>query len=148
MIISALRSIGLCLVLACSMAFAEPVVLENHTHAVSANGVLIENIGIETLGGVFTPLLKRGCQTPCSSTQVFSTADDSQTEIKLFIFRGIAKVTKKAKKVAAVEVVGIPPAPRGTPQIAVTFSVENGQILLSAIDKGTNSPREINRRGF
>jgi len=130
------------------MAYAEPVVLEKPTHSVSASGTLVENIGIETLGGVFTPLLKTGCQTPCSTTQVFSTADDRQTEIKLFIFRGIAEVTKKAKKVAAVAVVGIPPAPRGIPQVAVTLSVENGQISLSAIDKGTNSPLEIKRREF
>ena len=79
--------------------------------------------------------------------QVFSTADDSQTEIKLFIFRGIAKVTKKQKGGCRRSLAFL--LHHGTPQIAVTFSpVENGQILLSAIDKGTNSPREINRRGF
>ena len=148
MINPALRSICLCLTLTSGVAYAEPVVLEKPTHAVSAGGTLVENIGIETLGGVFTPLLKTGCQTPCSTTQVFSTADDRQTEIKLFIFRGIAEVTKKTKKVAAVAVVGIPPAPRGIPQVAITFSVENGQISLSAIDKGTNSPLEIKRHEF
>lgn len=144
----ALRSICFSFVLACTVANAQPIVLENSTPAISEKGVLVENIGIETLGGVFTPLLKTGCQTPCSSTQVFSTADDRQTEIKLFIYRGTAELARKAKKVAAVAVVGVPPAPRGTPQVAITFSVENRQILLAAIDKNTNLPLEIKRRGF
>ena len=130
------------------VALAAPTIVEKPTPAVSGASALVEDIGIETLGGVFTPLLSRGCKLPCSSTQVFSTADDRQTEIKLFLFRGNAKMTKNARPLGVYVVLGVPPEPRGLPQVAVTFSVEGNQISLTALDKKSNRALEIKRREF
>jgi molecular chaperone DnaK len=130
------------------VALAAPTIVEKPSPAVSGASALVEDIGIETLGGVFTPLLSRGCKLPCSSTQVFSTADDRQTEIKVFLFRGIAKLTKNARPLGVYVVLGVPPEPRGIPQVAVTFSVEGDQISLTALDKKSNRALEIKRREF
>src|SRR5688500_16712424 len=105
-------------------ASAQSTLVEAQTPAVSASGVLVQDVGIETLGGVFTAIVKQGCRVPCSSTQVFSTGEDRQSEVKLFLFRGKAKLVKDAKRLGVFAVVGIPEMPRGTPQIAVTFAVQ------------------------
>jgi len=138
----------LLLLLFSGASFAAQAIVESPTPAVSTAGALVENIGIETLGGVFTPLLSRGCTIPCLSTQVFSTADDRQSEITLFLFRGNAKMTKDAHRLGAFVVLGIPPEPRGMPQVAVTFAVEGNQISVSAFDKKLNRILEVKRRQF
>jgi len=138
----------LLLILFSSASVATPTIVETHTPVVSTAGALAEDVGIETLGGVFTPLLTRGCKIPCSSTQVFSTADDRQSEIKLFLFRGNAKMTKDAHRLGLFVVVGVPTGPRGTPQVAVTFAVKDNQISVSAFDKNSNRILEVKRREF
>lgn len=130
------------------VALAAQTIVEKPTPAVSGTSVLVEDIGIETLGGVFTPLLSRGCKLPCSSTKVFSTADNRQTDIKLFLFRGNAKMTKNAHPLGVYVVLGFPPEPRGMPQVAVTFAVEGDQISLTALDKKSNRALEIKRSEF
>ena len=123
------------------------VVIEKPSKAGKA-GVLVQDIGLETLGGVFTPLLKRGCQLPCETTQIFSTADDNQSQIKISLCRGSTNLTKSAHKLWAYEVVGIRPMARGLPQVAVTLSATNDAISISAFDKETAKPLEIKRREF
>jgi molecular chaperone DnaK (HSP70) len=101
--------------------------------------ILKEDIGIETLGGVFTPLLKAGCKLPCEITQVFSTADDNQDQITIFLFQGTSAMVSGAKKLGVVRVSGIYPAPRGMPQIAVSFIADAEQVVLRAVDKQNKS---------
>jgi molecular chaperone DnaK (HSP70) len=136
------------LLFASGACLAEPTLVERQTPAVSTSGSLVEDIGIETLGGVFTPLLSRGCKIPCSSTLIFSTADDRQPEIKLTLFRGNAKLTENAHSLGVLVVLGVPPEPRGMPQVAVTFLVEGKQISVTAFDKKTKRSLEIKRREF
>ncbi len=138
----------LLLVFFSGVGLAAPTIVESPTPVVSKAGALAEDVGIETLGGVFTPLLTHGCKIPCSSTQVFSTADDRQSEIKLFLFRGNAKMTRDAHRLGVFVVLGVPPEPRGTPQVAVTFAVEGNQISVSAFDKKSNRALEVKRREF
>jgi molecular chaperone DnaK len=97
--------------------------------------ILEESIGIETLGGVFTPLLKKGCELPCEVTQVFSTADDGQGQITISLFQGASAIVSGAKKLGTFRVSGISPAPRGTPQIAVSFVADTERVVLRAFDK-------------
>ncbi len=123
------------------------VVIEKQSPAGKA-GVLVQDVGLETLGGVFTPLLMRGCPLPCEATQIFSTADDNQSQIKLSLFRGSTKLTKTAHSLGHYEIVGIRPMARGQPQVAVTFSVSASAISILAIDKETAKPLEIKRREF
>jgi molecular chaperone DnaK (HSP70) len=126
-------------------AVAVPTTVESPTPAVSAQGTLVEDVGIETLGGVFTPIVSGGCRIPCTSTVVFSTAEDKQPEIKLFLFRGKATMTKDAKPLGTYAVREVPPLPRGHPQIAVTFIIGHEGIALEAIDKQANRPLPIAR---
>jgi molecular chaperone DnaK len=105
---------------------------------VSKDGLLLESVGIETLGGVFTPLVTAGCKTPCSKTVVFSTAEDGQSDIKLFLYRGTSKLTKDANRLGEYEILKVPPLPRGQPQVAVTFNVNSKAIELEALDQQSN----------
>ncbi len=122
-------------------------VVESNSPAVPAGAdSLVEPIGIETLGGVFTPLLAQGCTLPCSTTEVFSTAVDNQDSIKIFVFRGSgARVVSDATSLGQFEVVGIGPAPRGTPQVEVTFEAAEGQVRLAAKDGASGSEYVIRR---
>ncbi|WP_083941036.1 Hsp70 family protein [Pseudoduganella violaceinigra] len=124
-------------------AFSAPSIVEKPTPAASSSGALLEDIGIETLGGVLTPLLARGCKLPCASTKVFSNADDGQTEIKLFLYRGTAKLAKDGHRLGAYVISGIPAVARGRAQVAITFAVDADQITLSAFDKKTDLALEI-----
>jgi molecular chaperone DnaK (HSP70) len=131
---------------AAATALAALSVVELPTPVVSATGVLVEHVGVETLGGAFTPLLQVGCHIPCSSTQVFSTAEDNQPEISLRLFRGTAKLTAGAKSLGTYAVIGLPAQARGEPQIAITFTVLRESIALEAIDKQSKRPLTIVRR--
>ena len=143
-----LRSITISLVLITGVCTATPAVVEKATLAVSMSGELVESIGIQTLGGVFTPLLSHGCRIPCSTAKIFSTADDRQTEIKLFLFRGNEKMADKNKGLGQFIITGIPPELRGQPQVEVTFSVQKNDLTISAKDKKTNLPLKVKRREF
>lgn len=111
-----------------------------------ANGHLVEDIGIETLGGVFTPLLARPHTVPCDVTETFSTAADNQTEIEIRLFRGVAKLAREAKSLGRFVVSEVPRAPRGTAMVAVTFSVtDDGSVRLSARERA-GRPVRLQRR--
>ena len=131
-----------------SSALANPTVAEAPTPAVSSSGSLVEDVGIETLGGTFTAIIKHGCQVPCSSTQVFSTADDNQSEIKLTLVRGITKLAKDGHILGKFSVVGIPPERRGIPSVAITFFVSRDEITLEAFDNHAKRPLAVQRREF
>ncbi|RUV11035.1 molecular chaperone DnaK, partial [Mesorhizobium sp. M7A.T.Ca.TU.009.01.3.1] len=96
------------------------------------------SLGIETLGGVFTRLIERNTTIPTKKSQVFSTAEDSQSAVTIRVFQGEREMAADNKALGQFDLVGIPPAPRGVPQIEVTFDIDaNGIVNVSAKDKGT-----------
>ena len=102
------------------------------------------SLGIETLGGVFTRLIDRNTTIPTKKSQVFSTAEDSQTAVTIRVFQGEREMAADNKVLGQFDLVGIPPAPRGVPQIEVTFDIDaNGIVNVSAKDKGTGKEQQI-----
>ncbi len=101
-------------------------------------------LGIETLGGVMTPLIERNTTIPTKKSQVFSTAADNQPAVTIAIFQGDRKMARDNKSLGNFNLDGIPPAPRGVPQIEVTFDIDaNGILNVSAKDKGTGKEQHI-----
>ena len=102
------------------------------------------SLGIETLGGIFTRLIDRNTTIPTKKSQVFSTAEDGQTAVSIRVFQGEREMAKDNKLLGAFDLVGIPAAPRGVPQIEVTFDIDaNGITHVSAKDKGTGKEQAI-----
>ncbi|GAB4359915.1 MAG: molecular chaperone DnaK [Bryobacter sp.] len=102
------------------------------------------SLGIETLGGVFTKLIERNTTIPTKKSETFSTAADNQTSVDIKIFQGERPMAKDNRLLGVFQLVGIPPAPRGVPQIEVTFDIDaNGILNVSAKDKGTNNEQKI-----
>ena len=102
------------------------------------------SLGIETLGGVFTRLIERNTTIPTKKSQVFSTAEDSQRAVTIRVFQGEREMAADNKLLGQFDLVGIPPAPRGVPQIEVTFDIDaNGIVNVSAKDKGTGKEHQI-----
>ena len=102
------------------------------------------SLGIETLGGVFTRLIDRNTTIPTKKSQVFSTADDSQTAVTIRVYQGEREMAANNKLLGQFDLVGIPPAPRGMPQIEVTFDIDaNGIVQVSAKDKATGKEQQI-----
>jgi molecular chaperone DnaK len=102
------------------------------------------SLGIETLGGVFTRLIDRNTTIPTKKSQVFSTADDGQTAVTIRVFQGEREMAADNKMLGSFDLIGIPPAPRGIPQIEVTFDIDaNGIVNVSAKDKGTGKEQQI-----
>ena len=102
------------------------------------------SLGIETLGGVFTRLIERNTTIPTKKSQVFSTAEDSQSAVTIRVFQGEREMASDNKLLGQFDLVGIPPAPRGVPQIEVTFDIDaNGIVNVSAKDKGTGKEQQI-----
>ncbi|URE11504.1 MreB/Mbl protein [Musa troglodytarum] len=105
------------------------------------------SLGLETLGGIFTRLINRNTTIPTKKSQVFSTAADNQTQVGIRVLQGEREMASDNKLLGEFELTGIPPAPRGMPQIEVTFDIDaNGIVKVSAKDKATGKEQEITIR--
>ena len=102
------------------------------------------SLGIETLGGVFTKLIDRNTTIPTRKSEVFSTASDSQTSVEIKVYQGERALARDNRLLGVFQLVGIPPAPRGIPQIEVTFDIDaNGILNVTAKDRATNNEQKI-----
>ncbi len=125
-------------------AAIQAAVLEGEVDDVLLLDVTPLSLGIETLGGVATKVIERNTTIPTEKTQIFSTAADNQTSVEIHVFQGEREMAKDNTSLGRFHLTGIPPAPRGVPQIEVTFDIDaNGILNVSAKDKGTGKEQNI-----
>ena len=106
------------------------------------------SLGIETKGGVFTKLIERNTTIPTTKSEMFTTAEDNQPSVEVHVLQGESEMAIYNKTLGKFQLVGIPPAPRGMPQIEVTFDIDaNGIINVSAKDLGTGNEQQIRIEG-
>lgn len=142
---------GSVLILLCFVALfggcdsGNPARAENEGFRIGYMGnTLTESVGIETLGGVFTPIIKKGTQIPVTIKEIFSTAEDNQAGVDIHILAGDAGLAKENRTIGRFQVYGIPPAKRGVPQIEVAYIVDrDGVLTVKAKDLGTGKENEI-----
>ncbi len=102
------------------------------------------SLGIETLGGVFTKLIERNTTIPTRKSEVFSTASDNQTSVEIKVYQGERSMARDNRMLGVFQLVGLPPAPRGVPQVEVTFDIDaNGILNVTAKDRATNNEQKI-----
>lgn len=102
------------------------------------------SLGLETLGGVMTKIIPRNTTLPTSKSEVFSTAADGQTSVEINVLQGEREFVRDNKSLGSFRLDGIPPAPRGVPQIEVKFDIDaNGILSVTAVDKGTGKKQDI-----
>lgn len=129
----------------CAHSERASILVEPASPGLLEGKVLRESVGIETLGGVFTPLLSKGREIPCSQSQTFSTAEDDQGQISVHLYRGDAPMVKAAQSLGQFQITGFAPARRGEPAIAVRFEVDADGVTLSATDTKGGSRLSIAR---
>ncbi|MGM0380644.1 MAG: Hsp70 family protein, partial [bacterium] len=106
------------------------------------------SLGVETQGGVFTKLIEKNTTIPTKKSEIFTTAEDNQSQVEIHVLQGERDLAAHNKSLGRFHLTGIPPAPRGTPQIEVTFDIDsNGILNVSAEDKGTGEKQEIEITG-
>src|SRR5689334_5844924 len=106
------------------------------------------SLGIETKGGVMTKLIERNTTIPTRKSEVFSTAEDGQTSVEIHVLQGERELASYNKTLGKFQLVGIPPAPRGVPQVEVTFDIDaNGILNVSAKDRGTGNEQQVRIEG-
>ena len=136
------------LALAACASRSDPVaslVVEERSPAVGTDGKLAQSVGIETLGGVFTPLLQSGCPLPCSTTQTLSSAEDEQAHVEIRIFRGDCRLVSSCHSLGTVRISGFAAKPRGEPNISVLLLADPAGIRLSASEAGSQSALSVTR---
>lgn len=118
-------------------------VVEAPSVAVGPTGELVQSVGIETMGGVFTPLLPKGCASPCSISQTFSTAEDDQLHIDVHLYRGECQLVADCHDLGSFRIVGFAARPRGEPKVGISFVAGADGIYVSAHEAG--EPLSVSR---